>query len=70
MEVQIKEFMAMYGICDIYMRMLNEKELLRIQGFGDNYKLVGTTAERKKYIGNAVETHQAAALCQSLAMAM
>lgn len=70
MEVQIKEFMAMYGICDIYMRMLNEKELLRIQGFGDNYKLVGTTTERKKYIGNAVETHQAAALCQSLAMAM
>lgn len=70
MEVQIKEFMALYGICDIYMRMLNEKELLRIQGFGDNYKLVGTTTERKKYIGNAVETHQAAALCQSLAMAM
>lgn len=30
----------------------------------------GTTTERKKYIGNAVETHQAAALCQSLAMAI
>lgn len=67
MEKQIKEFMAMYGICDIYMRMLNEKELLRIQGFGDQYKLVGTTTERKKYIGNAVEIHQAAALCRSLA---
>ncbi len=70
MEIRIKEFMAMYGICDIYMRMLNEKELLRIQGFGDKYKLVGTTTERKKYIGNAVETHQAAALCRSLAMAI
>lgn len=70
METRIKEFMAMYGICDIYMRMLNEKELLRIQGFGDNYKLVGTSTERKKYIGNAVETHQAAALCESLAMAI
>lgn len=70
MEAKIKEFMALYGICDIYMRMLNEKELLRIQGFGDSYVLVGTQAERKKYIGNAVETHQAAALCQSLAMAL
>lgn len=67
MERQIKEFMALYGICDIYMRMLNEKELLRIQGFGDQYKLVGTATERKKYIGNAVEIHQAAALCQCLA---
>ena len=66
MEVQIKEFMALYGICDIYIRMLNEKELLRIQGFGDKYKLVGTTTERKKYIGNAVETHVATALCVSL----
>ncbi|MBQ9597206.1 MAG: DNA cytosine methyltransferase [Bacteroidales bacterium] len=69
MERKIKEFMALYGISDIYMRMLNERELLRIQGFGDTYKLIGTSSERKKYIGNAVETHQAAALCKSLAMA-
>ena len=68
MTVKIKKFMSVYGINDIYMRMLNEKELLRIQGFGEDYKLVGTSTERKKYIGNAVETHQAAALCQSLAM--
>lgn len=70
MERKIKAFMAEYGITDIYMRMLNIRELLRIQGFGDTYKLVGTSSEQKKYIGNAVETHMAAALCESLAMAV
>ena len=70
MERKIKAFMAEYGITDIYMRMLNIRELLRIQGFGDTYKLVGTSSEQKKYIGNAVETHMAAALCESLAMAI
>ncbi|MCR4564814.1 MAG: DNA cytosine methyltransferase [Bacteroidales bacterium] len=70
MERKIKAFMAEYGITDIYMRMLNIRELLRIQGFGDTYKLVGTSSEQKKYIGNAVETHMAAALCESLANAM
>lgn len=35
-------------------------------GFGDDYVLVGTTTEQKKYIGNAVETHVATALCVSL----
>ena len=70
MERKIKAFMAEYGITDIYMRMLTIRELLRIQGFGDAYKLVGTSSEQKKYIGNAVETHMAAALCESLAMAI
>lgn len=70
MECKIKAFMAEYGITDIYMRMLNIRELLRIQGFGDAYKLVGTSSEQKKYIGNAVETHMAAALCESLARAI
>ena len=29
-------------------------EMLRIQGFPDGYKLVGTQTEQKKYIGNSV----------------
>lgn len=66
MTVKIKEFMALYGICNIYMRMLNIPELKRIMGFPDNYVLVGTKAEQKKYIGNAVETHVANALCSAL----
>ena len=67
MIVKIKEFMAIYGISDIYMRMLKIPELKRIMGFPDDYVLVGTRTEQKKYIGNAVETHVACALCASLA---
>lgn len=51
---KIKEFMALYGIADIRMRMLLILELLRIQGFKENYILCGTQTEKKKYIGNAV----------------
>ncbi|MFA6260378.1 MAG: DNA cytosine methyltransferase [Bacteroidia bacterium] len=51
---KIKEFMAMYGIIDIYMRMLKIDELLRIQGFPTGYILKGTQAQQKKYIGNSV----------------
>jgi len=52
--VKIKKFMAAYGIVDIKMRMLKIVELLRIQGFPDDYILHGTKTEIKKYIGNAV----------------
>ena len=67
MTIKIKEFMALYGISDICMRMLKIPELKRIMGFPDTYVLVGTQTEQKKYIGNAVETHVACALCASLA---
>lgn len=63
---KIKEFMAIYGIVDIKMRMLNVGELKRIMGFGSDYTLVGTQAEQKKYIGNAVEVNMAMALCKAL----
>lgn len=63
---KIKEFMAIYGIVDIKMRMLNIGELKRIMGFGSDYTLVGTQAEQKKYIGNAVEVNMAMALCKAL----
>lgn len=66
MTVKIKEFMSLYGISDICMRMLNITELKRIMGFPEDYVLVGTKTEQKKYIGNAVETHMACALCRTI----
>lgn len=65
--VRIKEFMAIYGIVDIKMRMLNIPELKRIMGFGDDYTLIGTQTEQKKYIGNAVEVNMSRVLCEALA---
>lgn len=65
MTVKIKEFMALYGIIDIKMRMLKIPELKRIMGFPDKYKLIGTQAEKKKYIGNAVEVTMARVLCET-----
>jgi len=50
----IKAFMAMYGIIDIRMRMLKVKELKKIQGFPDDYELLGNQADQKKFIGNSV----------------
>lgn len=65
--VKIKEFMAMYGIIDIKMRMLKIPELKQIMGFPKNYILIGTQAEQKKYIGNAVEVNQSRVNCEALA---
>lgn len=62
---KIKRFMALYGIVDIKMRMLVIEELLRIMGFGADYTLIGTKAERKKYIGNAVEVTLSCKLCEA-----
>ena len=64
---KIKEFIAIYGIIDIKMRMLNINELKRIMGFGADYVLIGTQTEQKKYIGNAVEVNMAKVLCEALA---
>ena len=70
MTAKIKEFMALYGIVDIKMRMLKVPELKKIMGFPDEYILVGTQAEQKKYIGNAVEVNMSRALCESLCRAI
>lgn len=35
-------------------------------GFGSEYTLIGTQAEQKKYIGNAVEVNISRALCVAL----
>ena len=66
MTCKVKEFMAAYGIVDIKMRMLNVSELKRIMGFPNDYVLVGTQAEQKKYIGNAVEVNMSRVLCEAL----
>ena len=66
MTVKIKEFMALYGIVDIKMRMLKIPELKKIKGFPEDYVLVGTQAEQKKYIGNAVEVTIARRWCEAL----
>lgn len=66
----IKEFMSLYGIVDIKMRMLKIVELLRIMGFPDNYILIGTQADQKKFIGNAVECTQAQVNGESLCLAV
>ena len=65
---KIKEFMAAYGIVDIKMRMLNIQELKRIMGFPEDYVLIGTQAEQKKFIGNAVEVNMSRVLCETLCM--
>lgn len=67
MTIKIKEFMALYNITDIRMRMLKVIELKRIMGFPSDYVLIGTQSEQKKYIGNAVEVNMAKALVETLA---
>lgn len=62
---EIKEIMAMYGIIDIKQRMLKIPELKRIMGFPENYVLIGTQADQKKFIGNAVEVNMARAMSEA-----
>jgi len=52
--IKIKKFMAEHGIVDIKMRMLNIPELKRITGLPEDYKLLGSKSDQKKFIGNAV----------------
>jgi len=63
--VRIKEFMAMNGIIDIKMRMLLVSEMLKIQGFPDDYVLTGTQTDQKKFIGNSVVPLMAQKLVES-----
>ena len=62
----IKAFMAAYGIVDITMRMLRIKELKLIQGFPEDYILIGSQEEQKKFLGNAVVTVVSKAWCEAL----
>lgn len=64
---KIKSFMVTHGISDIRMRMLRIGELKKIMGFPESYILIGTQAEQKRYIGNAVEVNMSRSLCEALA---
>ncbi len=70
MTVKIKEFMALYNVVDIMMRMLKIMELQLIMGFPADYVLIGTQADKKKFIGNAVEVTIARAICEALSAAI
>ncbi len=61
---RLKILMACTGIVDIKMRMLEIDELLRIQGFPDNYVLKGTKTKQKWFIGNAVEVNTARSIIE------
>ncbi len=63
---KIKEFMAIYNVVDIKMRMLKVSELKKIMGFPESYVLIGTQSEQKKFIGNAVEVNMSRVLCEAL----
>lgn len=46
--------------------MLKIEELLAIMGFPEDYVLIGTQADQKKFIGNAVEVTIARVWCETL----
>lgn len=64
---QIKSFMLEHEVAEVCMRGLNIPEMLRITGLGSDYTLIGTIAERKKYIGNAVPVLLAQAIIEAFA---
>lgn len=54
------------GLALIFMRPISVRESLRIMGFPEDYKLVGTQTEQRKFIGNAVEVNMARVMAQAL----
>lgn len=66
--IKIKQFMCVYGLVDIKMRMLRVNELLRIQGFPATYHLAGNQSDQKKFIGNSVVPHVVKCWCEAMAM--
>lgn len=66
MTVKIKQFMILYGLADIKMRMLRIDELKKIMGFPEDYVLIGTQSDQKKFIGNSVEVNMARVLCEAI----
>lgn len=55
-----------YDMIDITMRMLMIDELKLIMGFPEDYVLIGTQSDQKKFIGNAVEVTVARKLCEAI----
>lgn len=51
---ELRAVLRKYGILDVKIRALEVVELLRIQGFPEDYILLGGSTRAKKYIGNSV----------------
>lgn len=51
---EMREYMRVYGIVDVKIRPLFIDELLKIQGFPDDYILKGSKTNQLKFIGNSV----------------
>lgn len=66
--IKIKQFMVLYGLVDIKMRMLRVNELLKIQGFPADYILEGNQSDQKKFIGNSVVPHVVKAWTEAMAI--
>lgn len=64
--IQVKKYMWKNELIDVQQRWLEPEEMLKIQGFPDGYKLVGTKTEKKKFIGNSVERYVCQALIRSI----
>lgn len=56
-----------HGIVDIKHRMLKVPELLKIQGFPEDYKMIGNQSDKKRFIGNSVVPGVVKAWCESFA---
>lgn len=67
---RIKAFMAEFGIVDILMRMLKVRELKLIQGFPENYTLLGSQTHQKKFIGNSVPPPYVRAWMEAIGLAL
>jgi DNA (cytosine-5)-methyltransferase 1 len=50
----MRYFMRKHGITDVKIRMLFLEELMKIQGFPDDYILTGKKEDKLKFIGNSV----------------
>lgn len=61
----LRYYMRKHGILDIKIRMLFLEELLRIQGFPEDYVLEGTKSDKLKFIGNSVVPLMAQKLTES-----
>jgi len=64
--IKIIEFMLLYGIADIKMRMLKVPELKLIQGFPSDYILQGNQTDQKKFIGNSVVPKVVKSWCEAM----
>jgi DNA (cytosine-5)-methyltransferase 1 len=64
---ELKLFMQTHHIEDVFLRMLKVLELKKIQGFPEDYILLGSQENQKKFIGNAVHPKVVVAWLQAMA---